>query len=126
MSRRETREEITPDPITITHEQAATMLEICKDVQSRIPANGMPELDKDLAEMITLLEEAMSGGVVPPPGEELPLSKKIEDPVKPIIDPARPPEKDQGPGHSDTPAPKTEVKHVKDVMEEDHRHRHRK
>lgn len=71
-------------PTNITDEQLVTMLTITKDVEKRIACNGMPELDQDLKEMIELLEAA-----VPKPGPQ-PVR---EDPVQPIIDPARPPEK---------------------------------
>jgi hypothetical protein len=58
------------ESITITMSQLDTILEISKDVQQRVKANGMPELDEDLAEMITLLEDAKRN----PPGEIIPES----------------------------------------------------
>jgi hypothetical protein len=57
------------DVITITQAQLDRMIEISKDVQERVKANGMPELDEDIAEMIRLMEEAQP--LVPPPGEEI-------------------------------------------------------
>lgn len=45
--------------VTLTTEQLSIILGISKDVQIRIKANGMPELDEDLAEMIELLEAAI-------------------------------------------------------------------
>ena len=52
--------------------QLDTILEISKDVQQRVKANGMPELDEDLAEMITLLEDAKRN----PPGEIIPEARR--------------------------------------------------
>lgn len=49
--------------VTLTEEQLNTVIAISKDVQERVKANGMPELDEDLAEMIELLEGAAGGGV---------------------------------------------------------------
>jgi hypothetical protein len=50
--------------VNITQDQLEVMLEISKDVQKRVKANGMPELDEDLAEMIELLEGASSSAPV--------------------------------------------------------------
>jgi hypothetical protein len=56
---------------TITEGQMKQILGICKDVQIRIKANGMPELDEDLAEMIELLEGAAGAAELPPDPEVL-------------------------------------------------------
>jgi hypothetical protein len=77
----------TKEPIPITPEQLDTMIAITKDAKYRLAANGMPELDEDLQEMIELMENASRK----PPGEVIP-ERISEDPVKPIVDPARPPE----------------------------------
>ena len=77
---------------TLTTEQLTTILEISKDIQIRIKANGMPELDEDLAEMIALLEAAAEAPPPEPDPEAARKKKEDADPVKPIIDPARPPE----------------------------------
>lgn len=50
--------------ITLTEEQLNTVLVIAKDLQERIPCNGMPELDQDLAEMIEILEGASGAGAL--------------------------------------------------------------
>jgi len=51
--------------VTVTQEQLERMIVITKDVQERVKANGMPELDEELAEMIVILEEA-AGHRLPP------------------------------------------------------------
>lgn len=61
--------------VTLTEEQLNTVITISKDVQERVKANGMPELDEDLAEMIELLEAAAGGSGV---GENAPLVASLD------------------------------------------------
>lgn len=72
--------------VTLTEEQLNTIIAISKDVQERVKANGMPELDEDIAEMIELLEGAAGAGGEPPRVTGLdPTSMNVPGPDAPIM-----------------------------------------
>ena len=72
--------------VTLTEDQLTTIIAISKDVQERVKANGMPELDQDIAEMIELLEEAAGIGGEPPRLVGLdPASMNVPGPDAPLM-----------------------------------------
>jgi hypothetical protein len=46
------------------------MIEACEDMQARIPANGVPELDVEFSEMIVLMHEAYDEALGPTPEQQ--------------------------------------------------------